>query len=66
MIIQIFYGYLRLEAKKKMVLKSAILFRKYLIFGFQNHQKHSSPMCLACGCNVSLTGLTAEAFYRIV
>ena len=49
-----------------MVLKSAILFRKYLIFGFQNHQKHSSPMCLACGCNVSLTGLTAEAFYRIV
>ena len=49
-----------------MVLKSAILFRKYLIFGFQNHQTHSSPMCLACGCNVSLTGLTAEAFYRIV
>lgn len=50
---------------KKLVLKSAILSRKHLVFGFQNHPKHSSPVCLVCGCNVSLSGLTAEAFNGI-
>ena len=47
------------------MLKSAILFRKHLIFGFQNHPKHSSPVCLARGCIVSLYGLTVEVFYGI-